>query len=353
MNNSITSTLRGCASLPTCLCAIALSACSGGSSDSGVNTPRINSNGTFISVTYQDMELGNDSGEALYYSSLEVGIAESYEVRIANEGADKYTLNELRLEGDNADEFGVDIIDGLVLEAADVVSTDVSFAPITEGNKSANLVIDFETTRLVEESVNLNERSFYDANDLALSGRFKEANDTYTTYLENDPVTVNADRAAIRLPIITEGQVYDGEADLSLYLQAMGQRENKEYDRALASLDQFEATYTDSYLADDALYLRGYIQLMDLEAPEEAMVSMQSLREQHPDTTYYDTSLYSEAIAGIEVGNEEPAREILQDLKERHTGMDALGISFPKDNLVSRLWFERAGDLLDTLPEST
>lgn len=336
----------------TCVCTLILGACSDGSSGSSAEA-RHGSNGTYLSVTYQDIELGNDSDEVLYYSSLEVGTVESYEVRIANEGADMYALKELRLEGDNADEFAVDIINGLVLQAADVVTTDVSFSPITEGNKQADLVIDFDTIELVAEVDNLNEQNFYAANDLALSGRFREANETYEEYLQYDPVTVNASRAAIRLPIIDEGYVYDGEDDLSLYLQAMGERENKQYDRALESLEQFAAEYSDSYLADDALYLKGYIQLMDLETHDDALISMQSLREQHPDSTYYDTSLYSEAIASIEVGNEEPAREILQDLKERHTGMDALGLSFPKDNLVSRLWFERAGSLLDSLPRST
>lgn len=314
MTESTVPYLPICTSLLAGLCLSVLSACGDGSSTSKED-PKLTVNGTYLSVTYQDLNLGNDSNETLYYSSLEVGTSESYEVRIANEGADRYTLNEIKLEGNNADEFAVDIINGLVLDAADVLTTNVSFAPITQGNKEADLVIDFDTVELVAEAQNLNEQNFYKANDLALSGKFRQANRTYSSYLQNEPVTINASRAAMRLPIIDEGHVYEGEADLSLYLQAMGEREDKLYERALASLDQFTAEYAESYLVDDALYLKGYIQLMDLKTHEQAMMSMRSLRKQHPDTTYYDTSLYSEAIASIEVGNEEPARDILQELK--------------------------------------
>jgi hypothetical protein len=75
---------------------------------------------------------------------------------------------------------------------------------------------------------------------------------------------------------------------------------------------------------------------------------MQQLRKEYPDSTYYDTALYSEAMAEQAIGNDAVAREILLDLKYRHTGIEALGIALPKDNLVSRLWFERATDALES-----
>ena len=79
------------------------------------------------------------------------------------------------------------------------------------------------------------------------------------------------------------------------------------------------------------------------------MRSMQTLREQYPDSTYYDTSLYSEAIAQLEIGNDVMAAEILTELRNRHTGLSAFGIAFAKDNLVSRLWFDRSSQTLRSL----
>ena len=88
---------------------------------------------------------------------------------------------------------------------------------------------------------------------------------------------------------------------------------------------------------------------MDRRDYKAALSTMQSLREKYPDTTYYDTALYSEAIAQREIGHDELARRIFTELRERHTGIDTVGIQLPKDTLVSRLWFSRASDALEAL----
>ncbi len=347
--------LRMCLSVSAAT--IALAACNGGGSGSDSAVASRGVNGTYLYVTHQAEPLGEGLEQVLYYGTRNVGTTESYAVRIANRGADIYPLKnisvvapepETRLD-DNSDEFAVQVLDDIILQPAEVVTVDVSFTPITQGEKHARFVVDYETIKMVDESVNINEQSYYKANDLETDGKYLAARTTYHNYLANDPVTINKRRAAIRLPIIDEAQTYGGDADLGLYLKAMTQRDERDFARAVRTLDGFEQLYPDSYLADDAKYLKGYIQLIDLEEPANALLAMQELRESHPDTTYYDTSLYSDAIAQIELGNATRARQLLQELRERHTGIDTLGIRLPKDNLISRMWFDRATTMLDTV----
>lgn len=348
--------LRTCLSIS--ISTIVLSSCSSGGSSPEVASKGIN--GTYLYVTHQEQSLGESSEQVLYYGTQSVGTTSRLAVRIANRGADIYPLKNISIVGEHADQFVVDVLDEIILNPAEVVSVDVVFRPTTEidiqagdpadnDDNEAEFVIDYETIQMVDESVNVNEQSFYKAGDLASSGDLLAARSTYNTYLQNDPVTSNKRRAAIRLPIIDEAQVYNGEEDLGLYLEAMSLRDDKDYVAAIRSIDQFIATYPDSYLADDAYYLKGYIQLIDLEEPDKALLAMQTLREKHPDTTYYDTSLYSEAIAQIDIGNKTVAKDILIDLRKRHTGIDTLGIQLPKDNLLSRMWFERATQMLETV----
>jgi len=337
--------------LPTCLSLassiILLSACSGGG-----NTPEVTSkgiNGTYLYVTHREQPLGEGTGEGLYYADQRVGTSSSLAVRIANRGADIYPLKSISVIGESADQFSVNVLDEVILNPAEVVTVDVAFRPTTEGNNSAEFIIDYDTIQMVDESVNVAEQAFYQANELESSGDFLSARSTYTTYLQSDPVTPNRRRAAIRLPIIDEAQVYDDKEDLGMYLEAMRYRDERDYATAMRTLNIFTTMYPDSHLADDAYYLKGYIQLIDLDNPLNALRAMQKLRELFPDTSYYETSLYSDAIAQIEIGNELLAKDILLDLKKRHTGIDTLGIQLPKDNLLSRMWFERATQMLESV----
>ncbi|MFK7857746.1 MAG: hypothetical protein AB8B64_02925 [Granulosicoccus sp.] len=337
--------LRTCMSVS--ISAIFIGACSGGGSTPEVSSKGIN--GTYLTVTHRDQALGESTGEKLYYSDQRVGTSSSLAVRIANQGADIYPLKNISIIGENADQFTVDVLGEIVLNPAEVVTVNVVFRPTTEGNNAAEFIIDYDTIQMVDESVNVNEQAFYRANDLESAGDFRSARKAYSSYLQNDPVTINKRRAAIRLPIIDEAQVYDGREDLGLYLEAMAQRDEQDYVAAIRTLDEFSTLHPDSYLADDVYYLKGYIQLIDQKDPKSALRSMQILREMFPDTSYYETSLYSEAIAQIEIGNLMVANNILLELKRRHTGIDTLGIQLPKDNLVSRMWFERAVQMMDTI----
>ena len=349
--------------LRICLCAsfaaTLLSACGGSGSDTETGETLVNEieakgiDGTYLFVSYQSESLDDDADTdtqpKLYYGTQNVGTQSSVDVRIANRGADIYPLNNVAVIGDNADEFLTDVVDEIILQPAEFVNINVAFQPITAGEKSADFTVDYDTIKMVNEEVNVNEQSYYEASELEAAGQFRSARVAYEDYLANDPVTINERRAALKLPVIDEGQTYASDEELQLYLDAMSLRDYEEYDAAIRKLNVLVSLYPESYLADDAQYLKGYIQLIDLDAPADALLSMQAVRSSFPDTTYYDTSLYSEAMAHIELGDTSQAEQILLDLKASHTGIEALGIQLPKDNLVSRMWFARANEALGSV----
>jgi len=284
-----------------------------------------------------------------YFGTRDVGTSSTQEIEIANRGADLYPLRSVSIKGENSEEFITDIYDDITLQPAQAIRVRVTFAPITDGRKFADLVVDYDTIRQVAKSVNINEQNYYKAKDLEKTGDFQSAKASYSEYIAGDPVTINKQRAAIKLPVINESTVYGDGEDLTLYLRALDAREAGELEFAEMELDTLLVKDSASYLADDALYLQGYMQLMDKRDYKAALTTMQELREQYPDTTYYDTALYSEALAQQEIGHDELARRIFTELRKRHTGIDALGIQLPKDTIVSRLWFDRATRALEAL----
>ncbi len=307
--------------------------------DSGSSDSSTAVDGTYLHISAPDF----------YFGTNDVGTEATQQIQISNRGADEYPLNSISINGENPDEFAADAIDDIVLLPTQSITVGITFQPITDGRKFANFVVDYETTKLVEESVNENEQNYYEGKSLENAGDYVAAKQSYSDYIEGDPVTTNKRRAAIKLPVIQESEVYGDGQDFDLYLSAMDLRDAGEYEAASTELAVISSLYGDGYLGDDALYLKGYIQLMDEKDYEAALATMQQLRSQYPDSTYYDTALYSEAIAQQELGNLAVAREILLDLRYRHTGIDTLGITLAKDNIVSRLWFDRANTALETL----
>lgn len=324
--------------LGVCLATMLLQACGGGGGGGDNNPPQTGINGTYLHVSVPEF----------YFGTKDVGTTATQRIQIANRGADVYPLKSLTIDGENAEEFASDLIDDVVLNPAEAITVGISFKPITDGRKFANFVVDYDTIQMVEESVNRNEQNYYQAKALEDAGNYQSAKQSYNDYIDGDPVTINKRRAAIKLPVIEESEVYGDGEDFDLYLSALDLREAGELAEAATATDILQTLYADSYLADDALYLKGYIQLMDEKNYTEALRTMQALRKAYPDSTYYDTALYSEAIAQQEIGNDAVAREILLDLRYRHTGVDVLGVTMAKDNLVSRLWFDRANAALDS-----
>jgi len=319
---------------------LALQACGDGG---GRSAPTPGINGTYLHISTPDF----------YFGTKDVGSKATQSIQIANRGADIYPLNSISISGNNAEEFSTEVLDDVVLKPAEAITVDITFQPITDGRKFANFVVDYDTLQQVDESVNAHEQNYYAGRELEAAGNYQAAARSYSDYIEGDPVTSNKRRAAIKLPVIQESEVYGDGQDFDLYLSALDLRENGQLEAATTELAVIQSLYGGGYLGDDALYLQGYIQLMDEKNYEAALRTMQSLRQQYPDSTYYDTALYSEAIAQQEIGNLLVAREILLDLRYRHTGVNTLGITLAKDNIVSRLWFDRANTALDIIGTAT
>jgi len=287
--------------LLSCVTAGFLSACDGSDNNAPEPPSGPGPNGSYLFV----------SAPKFYFGTAIVGATRTQQIEVANRGGDIYPIRKLEIKGDNRDEFSSAFSGPITLQPAQTLRVEVSFQPVTDGRKFANIDIDFDT------------------------------------YLEaGAAVEVNKRRAAIKLPVIKESEMYGEGTDFRGYLAAMNARDSGDYPQALAAIDQVLIRDANSYLADDALYLRGYIQLMDTREFAAAQQTMQQLRNRHPDTTYYDTALYSEALALQSLGKIDTAREILLDLRHRHTSFEALGIALPKDNMLSRVWFDRASDAL-------
>ncbi|MFK7889881.1 MAG: tetratricopeptide repeat protein [Granulosicoccus sp.] len=324
----------------------ALTACGGGGGSTPAQGER--SGESYLYVSPSDY----------YFGTKDVGTTTVESVRIENRGADIYELSSVRIRGSigNADEteytpeeFAAAVLPVIELQPSESVSIDVSFKPITEKQKKANLVVDYTTVTTATVAANEAEQLYYTAHDQEQSGQYLTARKTYRDYIQADPATVNERRAAIKLPILDEANMYDAGNDLHLYLMAIDQRDEGRFTEALQTLQKVDEQYADSYLADDALYLSGYIKLMDMSDDASALQTMQQLQTRYPDSSYYDTALYTEALAELELGNLLLAIDLLGSLRDRHTGFIAFGLPFAKDNLVSRLWFDRATGILDDI----
>jgi len=319
------------------LCGVVfLNGCGG---DSGPSAPTPGVGGSYLHVSVPDF----------YFGTRDVGTQAAQTIEIANRGADAYPINSIQLTGDNADEFSTDFFHEIVLNPAEAMKLEVSFAPVTDGRKYAALDIDFDTIVKAPAEKSRHEQKYYQAKDLEQAGEYDQSLAAYGDYIKGEPATKNKVQAAIKAPVLKEAALYGEGDDFDLYLNAMNARESGEYDRAFAELDAIEILHSDSYLADDAAYLRAYINLMDKKDFRAAEKNMKKLRSDYPESTYYDTALYSEAMAHQQMGNRQIARNIYEDLKYRHTGVDVLGVQLSKDNLISRMWFDRAEQALAAL----
>lgn len=314
---------------------LALQACS----DGGSSAPTPGVGGSYLYVSVPNF----------YFGTKDVGTQATQKIEIANRGGDIYPIKKIKLTGENADEFTTNFYDEIKLQPAEAIEIEVSFEPVTDGRKYAALDIDFETISLVSDADNIHEQNYYRAKDLENAGQYEESLTAYSDYIQGNPVTKNKQTAAIKAPVLQEAALYGDGEDFDLYLRAMNARNSGDLDIALAELDAFEVIHADSYLADDAAYLRAYINLIDQKDFVAAEKSMKQLRADYPDSNYYDTALYSEGLAHQRMGNRQLARNIFEDLKYRHTGMAAFGIELAKDNIISRMWFERADQALLSL----
>ena len=320
------------------LTALVVSACGGGGATIEATGP--GPNGSYLFV----------ESPSYYFGTTDIGTTRTQAVEVVNRGGDIYPIKTIAVSGDNRDEFVSDFYGPITLNPSEAVRLNITFQPVSGGRKFADIDIDFDTIIQVTDKDNQKEKNFYAAKSLENKQDYRGASEKYSEYIKTGPaVDVNKRRAAIKLPVIKESEIYGEGNDFKGYLRAMNARDAGNFTEAHAQIDQLMITDSNGYLADDALYLKGYIQLMDEQDYASARKTMQQLRRSYPDTTYYDTALYSEALALQSLGNESLAIEILLDLRYKHTGVEAFGFAMPKDNVLSRVWFDRASDALEKL----
>lgn len=306
----------------------------GGSGGSGGSTTQDTTRATYLNVDISEF----------YFGAREIGTSTAQTIELTNWSGDLYPLNKLTINGQDAAEFGVDFHGGITLGPSQKIALSVSFAPITEGVKNAELDVDYEVIPQVTAADNRTEQVFYAAAAHEDKREYKQSLEKYQQYLDSQPKTVNRKRAAIKLPVMAESTRYGSGRDFRMYVAAMNHRDDGDYAKSLAVLDKMIATYPSSYLADDAMYLKAYMQLIDFEDYRNARWSFAALRTAYPESSYQDTALYAEGLALEELGQQKQAVERYQLLNQRHQSptMAAININVAKDNFVSRLWFERA-----------
>ncbi len=182
------------------------------------------------------------------------------------------------------------------------------------------------------------------------AGNYSEAITQYQQYFATQP-TRSAERrhARIKLPVLQEAVTHGYDSDLLLYLSALDARADADIDSATGFLDQIETQFPNGRLVDDAMYFRAYIAMMDTYSFQTAYDTLESLRQLYPDSRYYDTALYSGAIAQEQLGDPQLAVTLLTELQARHTGGSLAALSWPRDEYMSRLWYDRAQRRIDHL----
>lgn len=172
----------------------------------------------------------------------------------------------------------------------------------------------------------------------------------YQQYLlSKPPKSAERRHARIKLPVLQEAATYGPGPALDLYLSALNSRAANDTDTAILLLDRILLEYPSNRLVDDAMYLRSYIAMMDKFDFQFAHDTLQSLRYMYPQTRYYDTALYSEAVAQEQLGDRQLAIDKLYELRARHTGASIATLAWPRDEYTSRLWFDRSQRRLEYL----
>ena len=181
-------------------------------------------------------------------------------------------------------------------------------------------------------------------------GDYEGAAVNYRAYLSTRPSKSAISRQIrLKLPVLQEAVSYGVGPELDLYLSALNARAAGDIQGALALLQRLINEHPSTSLVDDAIYLKAYIAMMDNFNFQLSHDILQSLRFSKPQSRYYDTALYSEAIAQEQLGNRALAIDKLQELRDRHTSFSIVGVTWPRDEYLSRLWFDRSNDRMEYL----
>lgn len=184
------------------------------------------------------------------------------------------------------------------------------------------------------------------------AGDYANAAESYRSYLlQPAPKSAARRHARLKLPVLQEAAKYGAGPEMQQYLQAMNVRATGDPKQADSILAELVENYAGSSLSDDASYLRAYIALMDHYDYHRASDLLQDLRANYPDSRYIDTALFAEAISFEQTGDGESAIARLETLRDRHTGISVAGMTWAKDQYLSRLWFERSTNRIEYLQQ--
>lgn len=313
-----------------------------GCEDDGASEPGSGSadDGSFLAVSHSEM----------YFGATKLGVRKTDQLVITNQSANNYTIDSITVSG--ATDYSIEYENvAATLSPGQRIPVSVNYVPSSTGYTIGALEIIHSTEVLAAASKSLLEQKYYKAKELESAQKYDESLGEYKSYIAGAPVTQNKRRANTKVPVLTESAAYGTGDELRLYSAALDDREVENADAALAKLDQLIASNPDSYLVDDAMYMRGYIHMMDTFDYKKATRSMQALRKAHPTSSYYDTALYVEAMAEQELGNDDVARTRYQELRDRHTGIsiEMFEVQWPKDTYIAKLWFDRSSQGLESL----
>ncbi|HBR96240.1 MAG TPA: hypothetical protein DD979_02535 [Gammaproteobacteria bacterium] len=326
-----------------CTLAILAQSCSGGgggggSSDGGGG----NSGKSYLAVSHADV----------YFGTRDVGSNTSQKLTLENQSADVYPILSIALDGPDAGEFDLTLKGDMpTLNPGEQFQVDLSFLPASAGPKQSAINIGHDIVVKANDTKNRAEQSYYEARKLERVREYDKSLAKYQDYIATQPETPNKQRASVRVPVLTESSRQGDSGVMHHYTRALAFRDIGRSEDAIQDLDTLLDQDDAGYMADDALYLKGYIYLADLKAYQDAYDTMLELRFRFPESSYYDTALYVEAIAQQEMGDVDLARELFDELRRRHTGLsiEMFNLEWPKDNYLSRLWFERGSQALAAL----
>ena len=136
------------------------------------------------------------------------------------------------------------------------------------------------------------------------NGNYPDALDYYKKFLQSNPDSTLSSQVMTRISVLQEAIRHgDNEEALALFLEALDMRAVRDVEGAGQKLVAVLEDYPGSYLSDDAIYLQGYIAMMDAYQYEKAHALFRRLKNEYPDSSYIDTALYSEAISLEQLGN--------------------------------------------------
>ncbi|MEM7468872.1 MAG: tetratricopeptide repeat protein [Pseudomonadota bacterium] len=200
---------------------------------------------------------------------------------------------------------------------------------------------------------NPHESIYFAALSAEKAGDYAQAQSLYTQYLEVDSFSVNRQSARLKTQLIKEGIAADAVAELGHYIRAINYRAEGEYKTAVSELQSIIQLGKDAHFYDDAMYLCGFIELSDRNNVAAAIDYFRRLVSELPGSNYIDTSLFSLGLAFEQAGNYTAAEETYAELVEKHSriSIDFAGLSFARDNALSRIWHRRARTKLEALEE--